>query len=67
MNNWGISISQDPLLINAMKIDVGNILLAQSDGGNRVSFNLEGAGPDLDRRIQAPMYSQPEIRAWTVN
>ena len=65
MNNWGISIANEPLIINAIKMDVGNILLAANDQG-RVSFNLEAAGNDLDRRIQAPMYSQPEIKSWTV-
>jgi len=67
MNRWGIKISQDPLFLNAFKMDAGNILLAANEKGERNAFNLEAVGSDLDRRIQAPMYSQPSIRSWIVS
>ncbi len=56
MNNWGISISNEPLIIKGFKIDAGNIVQREE------RFNLEASGADLDRKIQAPMYSQPDFK-----
>jgi len=61
MNYWGLSIASDPMQIEGFKMDAGNILL------NKIEFNLEAAGNELDKKIQQqPMYTQADIGNWSV-
>jgi aubergine-like protein len=48
------------------KLIVGNMLMAQLKGGNqRNSFSIED-NRDLDRKVQAEMYSQPQIKSMAI-
>lgn len=65
IENWGISLSNQPVTLTGRKLEAGNILMHRSRDGNRFSFPIDSSD-DIDRKIQTEMYSQPSIRKWLV-
>ena len=67
VNKWGITLSNKPVEIKGLKLDVGNMLMAKQKGGNdRISFSIENS-KDIDRAVQQEMYSQPAIKSFAVS
>jgi hypothetical protein len=68
IETWGLTISNTPISLKGRKLDAGSVLMHKRDpqnNNNRHSFQLEGAD-DIDRKIQAEMYSQPPLNKWAV-
>lgn len=65
IENWGITLSSEPVTLTGRKLDAGNILMHKQRDGNRFNFSIDSTD-DIDRKIQAEMYSQPAIRKWLV-
>ncbi len=68
IETWGLTISNTPISLKGRKLDAGAVLMHKRDpqnNNNRHSFQLEGAD-DIDRKIQAEMYSQPPLSKWAV-
>ncbi len=65
IETWGLTISEKPTTLTGRKLDAGSVLMHKSGNNNRHSFQLEGAD-DIDRKIQAEMYSQPPLNKWAV-
>jgi aubergine-like protein len=64
IEKWGISISNQPMLMEGRKISAGNLLMSKK-GNNRVEIPIDGAG-DLDRQVQQEMFSNVPIDNWAV-
>jgi len=56
LKKWDIATSLDPLKVEGLKIEAGNIIL-----GRQQSFSLE-ITPDFDRKVQTEMLEQQEIK-----
>jgi aubergine-like protein len=65
IERWGMTIDFKPVELKGRKLNAGNLLLKKNDGG-RLNVDIENT-PDLDRKIQSPMYSQPAVNEWAVN
>ena len=65
IENWGITLSNQPVCLTGRKIDAGNILMHRQKDGNRFNFSADSSD-DIDRKIQTEMYSQPSIKKWLI-
>lgn len=65
IENWGITMDENVIKLNAKRLNTGNILMATQQGGNRLKLDIDTT-PDLDRKIQNEMYSQPKLNNWIV-
>jgi len=68
IEDWEITLEPDVMRLKGVKINTGNVLMAQQkDGSNsRLKIDIDTT-PDLDRKIQNEMYSQPQLNNWVVN
>nr|AEX87966.1 Otiwi4 [Sterkiella histriomuscorum] len=57
-----------PLKVKATKYDAGNYVLGVTNerGNERIKFDIESNGRDLDRKTQCKMYDQPAIQKWGI-
>jgi aubergine-like protein len=65
IENWGLTIAPQPITLTGIKLDAGNILMHKQSNGSRYSINIDNT-PDIDRKIQTEMYSQPNLKTWAV-
>ena len=65
MKNWGLTISNQPLMLSGCRIPAGNYLMHKKQDGNRLSFSADES-PDIDRKIQAEMFNQPSLNTWAI-
>jgi aubergine len=65
INKWGLTISNSPLCLTGTKMQVGNCLMSKKQDGSRFSFNIDESN-DIDRKIQAEMFSQPPLQSWAI-
>jgi aubergine len=65
IENWGITLSNQPVTLTGRKLDAGNILMHKQRDGSRFNFSID-TSDDIDRKIQTEMFSQPSIRKWLV-
>lgn len=65
MQNWGLTINNTPLTLCGARIQAGNYLMHKTKDGNRYSFAIDDA-PDVDRKIQAEMFTQPALNTWAI-
>ena len=56
--NWGIGLSEEPIKINGNRLFAGDYLM------KREKFSTEE--PDVDRKIQSEMFTQPPLHTWMV-
>lgn len=68
IEDWEITLEPEVMRLKGVKINTGNVLMAQQkDGSNqRLKIDID-ATPDLDRKIQNEMYSQPQLNNWIVS
>ena len=60
IKKWGISISQNPVCLEGRKLNPGCMQMK-----NKNSFPIEGSN-DIDRKVQAEMFSTPKIYNWII-
>lgn len=65
MKTWGLSILNKPLKIEGYRMPAGSIQMHKKQDGSRYSFNIDET-PDIDRKIQSEMFSQPAINCWAI-
>lgn len=67
IEDWEITLEPEVMRLKGVRINTGNVLMApQRDGSNqRLKIDID-ATPDLDRKIQNEMYSQPQLNNWVV-
>lgn len=65
IEKWGLTINNNPLTLNGTRMNVGNCLMYKRQDGSRHSFNIDES-KDIDRQIQAEMYSQPPLQSWVI-
>jgi aubergine-like protein len=65
VEKWGMTIDFKPVELKGRKLDAGNLIVKDNNNGN-VFVDVERT-PDLDRKIQSPMYSQPVVNEWAVS
>jgi len=67
IEDWEITLEPEVMRLKGTRIDTGNVLMAQQkdNSGTRIKIDID-ATPDLDRKIQNEMYSQPQLNNWVV-
>jgi len=66
IEDWEITLESEVLRLEGNRIPTGNILMGQNkDGSGRNRIDIDFT-PDLDRKIQNEMYSQPALNNWIV-
>ena len=50
MERMGISLSSKPLKVPAKKFEAGKLLMGMNEVGQRIEFDIECSGRDLDRK-----------------
>lgn len=61
MEDFDFEFVQKPIKMKATKYDAGNYIMGMNDrggasGNERIKFDIESNGRDLDRKIQCKMY-----------
>lgn len=65
IQQWGLTLSDEPVGVTSRKLDAGNIIMHRNGPNSRFNFPIEKTD-DIDRKIQAEMYSQPRLAKWMV-
>jgi aubergine len=65
IKQWGLTISDQPVGVIGRKLDAGNIIMHRNGPTTRFNFPIEKTD-DIDRKIQAEMFSQPKLAKWMV-
>ena len=65
IEEWEITLEPEVMRLKGTRINTGNVLMAQQPEGGRLKINIDST-PDLDRKIQNEMYSQPALTNWIV-
>ena len=66
IEEWGITLENDVIRLKGNKIPTGNVLMSKQQDGCRLRIDIDRT-PDLDRKIQNEMFSQPNLNNWIVN
>lgn len=66
IEEWGITLENDVIRLKGNKIPTGNVLMSKQQDGSRLRIDIDRT-PDLDRKIQNEMFSQPNLNNWIVN
>jgi aubergine len=68
IQDWEITLEPEVMRLKGVKINTGNVLMAQQKDGSNTRLKIDiDATPDLDRKIQNEMYSQPQLNNWIVS
>lgn len=67
MDNWNIRICKECEDVPASKLEAGNMVMGKTNPQSsiRMEFPLETT-PDLERKTQTVMFSQPDLDKWAV-
>jgi aubergine-like protein len=65
MKKCGLTLNNKPILLNGCRISAGNYVMHKKKDGNRHSFPIDDS-PDIDRKIQAEMFTQPALNVWAI-
>jgi len=63
---WHLQFGQEPASISGFKYDAGNLVMGASSSGAPNSFDIEKSARELDRKIQAKMFTQPPLNTWGI-
>jgi hypothetical protein len=66
MDDLDFSFVKQPLAVKASKFEAGKLLMGMNERNQRIEFDIERAGRDLDRQAQCKMYEQPPIQKWGI-
>jgi aubergine-like protein len=66
MEEWQLKFKDAPAAIEGYKFNAGKILMGSKNSGDRVQFDIETSGRDMDRKVQDKMYEQPEFKTWGI-
>jgi aubergine-like protein len=65
MQEWQMCIESDPIQIQGQKLAAGKMIMGKVSEQERSSFDIETC-QDIDRKIQAKMYAQPDLKRWGI-
>ena len=62
---WKVELDKKPLQVEGLKMEAGSFVMAKVSERERDAFDAEST-KDLERRMQNPMYSQPQLSMWGI-
>jgi aubergine-like protein len=65
IKKWGITLSNKPLALDGYRLSAGNYVMHKKQDGSRHNFSIDDNN-DIDRKIQAEMFSQPPLNVWAI-
>lgn len=63
---WHLKFRENPAEVSGFKYDAGNLVMGASASGAPNSFDIEKSARELDRKIQAKMFTQPALKTWGI-
>lgn len=63
---WHLKFGDTPAEVSGFKYDAGNLIMGATASGAPNQFDIEGSARDLDRKIQAKMFTQPALKTWGI-
>lgn len=63
---WHLQFKDTPAEVPGFKYDAGNLVMGANASGAPNKFDIEGSARDLDRKIQAKMFTQPALKTWGI-
>ncbi|CDW87091.1 macronuclear development protein 1 [Stylonychia lemnae] len=68
MDQLDFKLVDRPLQVKGYKYESGNMIMGKASerGEERIKFDIESNGRDLDRKTQCRMYDQPQLLKWGI-
>ena len=63
---WHLKFVDTPAQLEGWKYDAGNLVMGATASGAPNSFDIERSARELDRKIQAKMFTQPALKTWGI-
>lgn len=63
---WHLKFVDTPAELTGVKYDAGNLVMGATSSGAPNSFDIERSARELDRKIQAKMFTQPAMKTWGI-
>ena len=63
---WHLKFRDTPAEIQGFKYDAGNLVMGATSSGAPNQFDIERSARELDRKIQAKMFTQPALKTWGI-
>lgn len=63
---WHLKFVDTPAQLQGWKYDAGNLVMGATASGAPNSFDIERSARELDRKIQAKMFTQPALKTWGI-
>lgn len=61
-----MKFGEEPAALHGYKYDAGNLVMGATSSGAPNSFDIEKSARELDRKIQAKMFTQPALNTWGI-
>lgn len=63
---WHLKFVDTPAQLEGWKYDAGNLVMGATASGAPNTFDIEKSARELDRKIQAKMFTQPALKTWGI-
>lgn len=63
---WHLKFHDQPAELTGYKYDAGNLVMGANSNGAPNSFDIESNAREIDRKIQAKMFTQPALKTWGI-
>jgi aubergine-like protein len=63
---WHLKFDDTPTAVPGYKYDAGKLVMGATASGAPNTFDIEASARDLDRKIQAKMFTQPALNTWGI-
>ena len=63
---WHLQFQDQPTQVPGFKYDAGNLVMGPTASGAPNSFDIERNAREIDRKIQAKMFTQPALKTWGI-
>jgi len=63
---WHLKFEDVPTQLQGYKYEAGNLIMGSTASGAPNQFDIEKNARDIDRKIQAKMFSQPALKTWGI-
>ena len=64
--NWHIKFKDIPAQLTGYKYDAGNLVMGPTSSGAPNKVDIEKSSRELDRKVQAKMFTQPSMTKWGI-
>ena len=64
--DWHLKFVDTPAAVDGYKYDAGNMVMGPTPSGAPNQFDIERSARDLERKVQAKMFTQPALKSWGI-